>query len=70
MNHEARLAAARIQAADFSDYNGVDMFKAASGGYGRAKQQELLNDIRTLYAHVLGTRPGSGPATPFGDTAA
>jgi hypothetical protein len=61
-------AALRVAALDASDFNGVDIFRAASGGFGAAKQKQLLNDLRTLYEHAL---PSDSKAqSPFGDSAA
>lgn len=61
-------AALRIAALDASDMNGLDLFRAASGGYGAIKQQRLLNDLRTLYEHAL--PPDTKLKSPFGDSAA
>ncbi len=63
-------AATRLAMLDASDVNGIDIFRAGAGGFGKIKQQQLLNDIRTLYAHVLGTRPGTFPPIPPGFDAA
>lgn len=53
-----RQAASRLHALDTRqpDRNAPDLLLAASGGYGKAKQDKLLEDIRTLYAYVLGER--------------
>ena len=61
-------AALRVATMDAADFNGADIFRAASGGYGAIKQQRLLSDLRTLYEHAL---PPDGKAqTPSGDSAA
>lgn len=62
-----KQAAARLRALDRTDpiRNGSDLFITASGGYGSAKQAQLLADIRTLVAEHV-----EPPASPFGDTAA
>ena len=61
-------AALRLAAMDAADFNGVDIFRAASGGYGALKQQRLLNDLRTLYEHAL--PPDTELKSPFGGSAA
>ena len=45
---QALDAAARLHMADCKDANGVELFKAAGGGYGQKAQKQLLDDIRTL----------------------
>lgn len=47
--------------------NSIDLLLAASGGYGSAKQAQLLSDIREVYAYIAGQKAG---AWPFGDDAA
>jgi hypothetical protein len=62
-----KQAARRLNELDKQDpqRNGLDLFITASGGYGSAKQAQLLADIRTLVAEHV-----EPPASPFGDTAA
>lgn len=64
-----KQAAGRLRELDKMDAkrNGPDLFITASGGYGKARQVQLLNDLREVYAYVLGEKPGRWP---FGDDAA
>jgi hypothetical protein len=64
-----KQAAGRLRELDKTDpaRNGLDLFITASGGYGKAKQTQLLSDIREVYAYIGGQKPG---AWPFGDDAA
>jgi hypothetical protein len=59
-------AALRVADLD-SDPGALDLLRVAAGGYGAAKQQKLLADLRTLYRHALGDAPVQ---SPFGDSAA
>jgi len=51
-----RQAASRLRALDKRDpqRNGLDLHIAASGGYGAPKRDAMTEDVRTLYAYVLG----------------
>jgi hypothetical protein len=62
-----KQAAGRLRELDKTQQgnNGIDLFITASGGYGSAKQAQLLADIRTLVAEHV-----EPPASPFGDAAA
>ncbi len=53
-----RQAAARLQALDKRqpERNGLDLHIAASGGYGKHRQDAMTADVRALYAYVLGQR--------------
>lgn len=64
-----KQAAARLRELDKTQQgaNGPDLFIAASGGYGKARQTQLMSDIREVYAYIAGQKAG---AWPFGDDAA
>ncbi len=53
-----RQAAARLHALDRrqTNRNGLDLHITSSGGYGKPKQDAMTEDVRTLYAYVLGQR--------------
>ncbi len=53
-----RQAASRLRALDTKqpERNGLDLHIAASGGYGAQKQSQLEQDMRLVYAYVLGQR--------------
>ncbi len=53
-----RAAAARLQALDVKrpERNGNDLHITSSGGYGAARQNAMTEDVRALYAYVLGQR--------------
>ncbi len=58
-----RQAATRLRQLDQRqpERNGPDLFIAASGGYGKNYQDQLLADVRALHAHILSERPGWQP---------
>jgi hypothetical protein len=64
-----KQAAGRLRELDKTQQgnNGIDLSITASGGYGKAKQTQLLSDIREVYAYIAGQKVG---AWPFGDDAA